>query len=59
MSDRVPFDPDAWDGEYQELTGIRDELVIDPELCERTFCSKQEAFAAGLLIGESLLGDER
>lgn len=52
-SERSDFDPDAWEGELEELRG-RDVLFSDdPELAERTFASKSEAFTAGWYLGRT------
>jgi hypothetical protein len=45
------FDPDAWEGDADDLRPFQEELLYDDELCARTFCSKHEAFAAGLYLG--------
>ena len=44
-------DPEAWEGDRDELLGAEDRLGSDPNLCDRTFCSKHEAFTVGLYLG--------
>lgn len=44
------FDPDSWEGDFDELQPFQDELAYSEDLCE-TFYSKREAFAAGLYLG--------
>jgi hypothetical protein len=46
------FDPDCWYGDFDELVPVRDLLCYSTELCDQTFCSKNEAYAAGLHLGE-------
>jgi hypothetical protein len=41
-----------WSGEFGELLGWEDELLANPEVCERLFASKHEALEAGCFIGE-------
>jgi hypothetical protein len=45
------LDPNAWEGDSEQLIGHEDELADSAELCEQTFASKQEAFTAGLYLG--------
>jgi hypothetical protein len=52
MTGSALFDHDSWEGEYEQLADVREELVVDEKLCERTFCSKHEAFMAGLVLGQ-------
>lgn len=40
-----------WTGDVEDLDGHEDELGIDPDLCERVFASKHEAFTAGFGLG--------
>lgn len=48
----LAFDPDTWEGDFDELAPWRDLLVDDDALCDVTFSSKEEAFRAGLYLGE-------
>jgi hypothetical protein len=41
------FDPSTWEGDREDLAPFQEELLYSLELCEQTFCSKQEALAAG------------
>jgi hypothetical protein len=41
-----------WEGEFEELLSREDELLANPEVCEKLFASNHEAFAAGCFIGE-------
>jgi hypothetical protein len=47
------FDPDSWSGDANELRGLEEHLLADADVCDRTFSSKHEAFAAGLHVGET------
>jgi hypothetical protein len=47
------FDPDAWDGDPEFLRPFQDELALGHELCDQTFASRREAFAAGLELGST------
>ena len=40
-------DLSAWEGNFQELEQHGEELVTAPELCDRVFASKHEAYLAG------------
>ena len=42
--------PRSMGGRSSELLGAEDRLGSDPNLCDRTFCSKHEAFV-GLYLG--------
>ena len=48
---RRSFRPDDWDGDASELCGYEDDLIDDADLCDATFASKWEAFAAGITVG--------
>jgi hypothetical protein len=50
------FDPDSWEGDSDKLQPFQEEVLCSYELCELTFCSKQEAFATGLRLGSSDAG---
>ena len=41
-----------WDGDVQDLSGHLEELLLSQSLCEETFATKHEAFAAGVALGE-------
>jgi hypothetical protein len=50
-ADREPFDPDAWEGDLEELIGHEDLLANSSEdLCDKVFASKREAFSTGLFL---------
>lgn len=44
-------DTEAWEGEPDGLRGAEDLLANNPNLCDRTFSSKHEAFTVGLYLG--------
>jgi hypothetical protein len=48
-----PFDPDQWEGDFDELESVQEELLDSEELCDLTFYSKREAFAAGHHLGKT------
>jgi hypothetical protein len=50
-ADREPFDPDAWEGDLEELIGHEDLLEYsEGDLCDKLFASKHDAFTAGLFL---------
>lgn len=42
------FEPYSWEGAPEKLASYVEQLVLDGELCDHTFYSKQEAFWTGL-----------
>jgi hypothetical protein len=44
------FDPSNWTDDFDDLRSVKGRLMDDPDLCDRTFYSKQEAFQAGLTL---------
>jgi hypothetical protein len=47
------FDPDEWEGDASLLEPYVELLRDEEHLCERTFASKHEAFAAGLYLAKA------
>jgi hypothetical protein len=41
------FDPETWTGDPEELLPAVDEVLDDPDLCDRLFDTKHEAVGAG------------
>lgn len=42
----------AWEGDFDELAGLEGRLSEDPDMCDRLFASKNEAFLAGRYLAE-------
>ena len=45
--DDESFDPDAWEGDPEQLIGYDELLSRDDNVCDRTFSSKRDAFNSG------------
>jgi len=43
-------DIESWEGDWEELHGHEDRLCAEPDLCDRVFASKHEAFAAAYAL---------
>jgi hypothetical protein len=48
---RTAFDPNSWDGDFEELLGMEAQFFADQGLAQETFDSKYEAFLAGFFLG--------
>lgn len=40
----------SWEGDWETLRGYEDRLCAEPDLCDRVFASKHEAFAAAYAL---------
>ncbi len=43
-------DIESWEGDWETLRGYEDRLCAEPDLCDRVFASKHEAFAAAYAL---------
>ena len=43
----------TWEGDWEKLRPYLELLSWSPELCERTFPQKHDAFLAGVMFGEA------
>ena len=52
QQDYESFDPDAWEGDPEQLIGYDELLSCDDDMCDRTFSTKREAFNSGFFLAE-------
>lgn len=58
QQDHESFDPDAWEGDPEQLIGYDELLSCDDDMCDHTFSTKREAFNSGFFLAEQPFLDE-